>query len=62
MLEDIYRTIETPSRETLFKEKASKFFGYAFPVLSEDDVKMKLEYLKKTSFCSSFLLCLPTRN
>ena len=47
MLEDIYRTIETPSRETLFKEKASKFFGYAFPVLSEDDVKMKLEYLKK---------------
>jgi putative IMPACT (imprinted ancient) family translation regulator len=44
MLEDIYKTIETPSRETLFKEKASKFFGYAFPVLSEDDVKMKLEY------------------
>ena len=61
MLEDIYRTIETPSRETLFKEKASKFFGYAFPVLSEDDVKMKLEYLKKKHpsarhFCYAYQL------
>lgn len=61
MLEDIYKTIETPSRETLFKEKASKFFGYAFPVLSEDDVKKKLEYLKKKHhtarhFCYAYQL------
>ena len=61
MLEDIYKTIETPSKETLFKEKASKFFGYAFPVLSEDDVKMKLEYLKKKHpsarhFCYAYQL------
>tara|TARA_B110001450_G_scaffold58662_1_gene55359 strand:+ start:4694 stop:5302 length:609 start_codon:yes stop_codon:yes gene_type:complete len=61
MLKDIYKTIETPSRETLFKEKASKFFGYAFPVLSEDDVKKKLEYLKKKHhtarhFCYAYQL------
>lgn len=47
MKEDAYKTIEKPSEETLFKEKGSKFFGYAFPVLTEDDVKEKLELLKK---------------
>ncbi len=47
MKEDIYKTIDIASEETLFKEKGSKFFGYAFPVLSEDDVKDCLEVLKK---------------
>jgi|TARA_B110000908_G_scaffold119821_1_gene140437 uncharacterized YigZ family protein len=47
MKEDAYKTIEIASEETLFKEKGSKFFGYAFPVLSEDDVKGCLEILKK---------------
>lgn len=47
MKEDVYKTIEKPSEETLFKEKGSKFFGYAFPVLTEDGVKEKLELLKK---------------
>ena len=47
MKEDVYKTIEKPSKETLFKEKGSKFFGYAFPVLSEDDVKDCIEELKK---------------
>ena len=47
MKEDTYKTIKKPSKETLFKEKGSKFFGYAFPVLTEDDVKEKLELLKK---------------
>jgi uncharacterized YigZ family protein len=47
MEEDAYKTIEIASKETLFKEKGSKFFGYAFPVLSEEDVKEKLEELKK---------------
>jgi len=47
MLEDSYKTIEKPSQETLFKEKGSKFFGYTFPVLSEDNVKTCLEELKK---------------
>lgn len=47
MKEDAYKTIELPSEETLLKEKGSKFFGYAFPVLSEEEVKNWLEVLKK---------------
>lgn len=39
--------ITKASKEVLFKDKNSKFFGYVFPVLSEDDVKSKLELLKK---------------
>jgi uncharacterized YigZ family protein len=44
---DTYKTITKASKEVLFKDKNSKFFGYAFPVISEDDVKSKLEHLKK---------------
>ena len=44
---DTYKTITKASQEVLFKDKNSKFFGYVFPVLSEDDVKSKLELLKK---------------
>ena len=47
MENDVYKTILIPSEETLFKEKGSKFFGYAFPVLTEDDVKECLEELRK---------------
>lgn len=46
-MEDAYKTIEKPSEETLFKDRNSKFFGYAFPVLNEDDVKESIEILKK---------------
>ncbi|MDG1528640.1 MAG: YigZ family protein [Polaribacter sp.] len=46
-MEDAYKTIEKPSEETLFKDRNSKFFGYAFPVLNEDDVKESIETLKK---------------
>ncbi|MCG2420049.1 YigZ family protein [Aequorivita sp. F47161] len=44
---DTYKTILKPATEVLFKEKGSKFFGYAFPVKSEDDVKEHIEALKK---------------
>jgi len=44
---DTYKTITKPSKETLFKEKGSKFYGYAFPVRSEDEVKNFIEELKK---------------
>ena len=47
MENDSYKTIKKASEETLFKEKGSKFFGYAFPVFNEDDVKDCLEQLKK---------------
>ena len=41
-MEDVYKTIESPSVETLFKEKGSKFFGYTYPILSEEYVKERL--------------------
>lgn len=44
---DIYKTIKKPTKTVLFKDKNSKFFGYAFPVKNEDDVKFKIENLKK---------------
>jgi uncharacterized YigZ family protein len=44
---DTYKTIEKPSEEILFKEKKSKFYGYAFPIATEDEVKPILEALKK---------------
>ncbi len=47
MEKDTYNTISAPSEETLLKEKNSKFFGYAFPVTKEDEVKEIIDSLKK---------------
>jgi len=44
---DTYNTILKPSPEILFKEKKSKFYGYAFPIQSEDEVKPILDELRK---------------
>jgi uncharacterized YigZ family protein len=46
-IKDTYNTIALPSEETLFKEKNSKFFGYAFPIESEEEVKPIIEILRK---------------
>jgi len=46
-IKDTYRTLDFPSDEILFKEKNSKFFGYAFPISSEDEAKTILESLRK---------------
>ncbi len=46
-IKDTYKTITKPSEETLFKDRNSKFFGYAFPVFSEEDIKERLEELRK---------------
>ena len=46
-MEDTYKTIAFPSEEILFKEKNSKFFGYAFPIQSEAAVKPILDDLRK---------------
>jgi putative IMPACT (imprinted ancient) family translation regulator len=55
---DTYQTIASASEEVLFKEKGSKFFGYAFPLQNEDQVKPIIENLKKTaSSRGTFLLC-----
>ena len=44
---DTYQTIAFASEEILMKEKGSKFFGYAFPIEHEDEVKPIIENLKK---------------
>ncbi len=47
MEKDTYRTILKPSDDVLFKDKNSKFFGYAFPITNEEEVKAHIEDLKK---------------
>ena len=47
---DTYKTISKPSDEVLFKDKNSKFFGYAFPVSNEDEIKAHIEALKKQHY------------
>jgi uncharacterized YigZ family protein len=44
-----FRTIDGPS-EGNYKELGSKFLAFAYPVGSEDDVKIKIEGLKKKYF------------
>ncbi|WP_255700813.1 IMPACT family protein [Flavobacterium anseongense] len=58
---DTFKTIAIPSKEILYKEKNSKFFGYAFPITSEDEIKSHLELLRKQHsgaghFCYAFQL------
>ena len=47
VIKDTYKTLSCPSEEILFKEKNSKFFAYAYPILSEEEVKNHLDFLKK---------------
>lgn len=44
---DSYRTLVRPSKAILYKEKKSKFFGYAFPISEETEVKPIIETLKE---------------
>ena len=44
---DTYKTITEASPESLFKDRGSKFFGYAFPVTSEGDIDNCIQQLKK---------------
>ena len=58
---DTYKTLTRPSSEILFKEKNSKFYGYAFPVTKEEEIKTHLDLLKKqhqgaVHFCYAFQL------
>ena len=47
---DSYKTIALATEEILFKEKNSKFFGYAFPINSEEEVKELISPLRKKHF------------
>jgi uncharacterized YigZ family protein len=46
-IKDTYTTLAQATEEILFKEKSSKFFGYAFPIESEEEVKPILDQLRK---------------
>ena len=52
MEKDTFKTLSSPSEEVLYKEKNSKFFGYAFPVASEEEIKSILEDLKKQHYAA----------
>jgi uncharacterized YigZ family protein len=49
-IKDTYKTIDVSVENILYKEKNSKFFGFAFPVTSEIEVKTHLENLKAEHF------------
>ena len=60
-MNDTYKTLAFSSEEILFKEKNSKFFGYAFPVTTEEEIKNYLDVLRKqhhgaVHFCYAFQL------
>jgi uncharacterized YigZ family protein len=60
LFEDTYQEISEPS-EGLFKDRGSKFFAHAYPVWSEDDIKLALDELKKKYYdarhhCYSWVL------
>jgi len=45
-MKDTYKSITKASPEVLFKDRNSKFFGYAFPIKSEEEANQHLEDLK----------------
>ena len=50
MILDTFKTFEIATEPILFKEKNSKFFGYGFPILSDDEVKPLIDILRKKHF------------
>lgn len=60
-MDDTYQTLSQISPTILFKEKNSKFYGIAFPVTSEEEIKQHLDDLKKQysgagHFCYAYQL------
>lgn len=60
-IKDTYNTIDFTPEEILFKEKNSKFFGYAFPLSTEEEVKPLIDNLRKQHpnaghFCYAYQL------
>ncbi|MFA4868786.1 MAG: YigZ family protein [Pedobacter sp.] len=60
LFDDTYKTISAPS-EGIFRDRGSKFIGYAYPILSEDAVKdiltaLRAEHPKARHFCWAFRL------
>jgi len=45
-MKDTYQSITKASPEVLFKDRNSKFFGYAFPIKTEEEASIHLEELR----------------
>lgn len=45
-MNDTFKTIITASKESLYKEKGSKFYGFAIPVVSETEIEKSINELK----------------
>jgi uncharacterized YigZ family protein len=57
---DLYRTIAAPA-QSIYKEKGSKFLGFAFPVESEEEIKeilgqLRKEYYNARHHCYAYML------
>jgi uncharacterized YigZ family protein len=55
LFEDTYSTIEKPG-EGIFRDRGSKFLGYAYPIISDQDIKeivakLKQEHTKANHYC-----------
>jgi uncharacterized YigZ family protein len=55
LFDDTYQTIEKPT-ESLFRDRGSKFLGFAYPINSENDIKgivakLKAEHPKANHHC-----------
>lgn len=55
LFDDTYQTIEKPT-ESLFRDRGSKFLGFAYPISSENDIKgivakLKAEHPKANHHC-----------
>lgn len=62
-----YQTIEKPIENMLIKEKGSKFIGFAYPILSENEFKDKLNQIKElhpkaTHHCYAYRLGISGEN
>lgn len=44
---DLYKTIKKPSVEVIFRDRGSKFLGYAFPISAEKEVSPIITILKE---------------
>lgn len=60
-MKDVYYTIVTSVFDVIYKEKGSKFIGYAFPVQTESDIEqalleVKQKHHKARHFCYAWQL------
>ena len=52
MENDLYKTITKPAQGELFKDKNSKFYGFAFPVTNEEQIKQHIDDIKKEHYAA----------